>query len=73
MVSGRINKYYEQNVLLNQAFVKDGSVSVGQYVASKAKELGGTIIIADYVRYEKGEGLEKRSDNFAEDVAKMVN
>ena len=72
MVAGRINKYYKENCLVEQPFVKDGDLSVNQYTENKAKELGGTIKIAAFVRYEKGEGIEKREDNFADEVANMI-
>ena len=72
MVIGRINKYYENNCVLNQAFVKDGDKTVAQYVDAKSKEIGGKIEIASFIRFEKGDGLEKRSDNFADEVANMV-
>ncbi len=72
MVAGRINKYFEENCLVDQAFVKENKTSVCQHVESVAKELGGTIKIRKFVRFEKGEGLEKRDDNFADEVAKMT-
>lgn len=67
MVAGRIEKYYKENCLLHQAFVKDGDIDVETYV----KNNGGTV--KAMVRYEVGEGMEKRSDNFAEEVAKQIN
>jgi len=66
MVEGRIRKYYEEVCLEEQAFIKDGNVKVGAYVASN----GGTI--KTVVRYEVGEGMEKREENFAEEVAKQM-
>ena len=72
MVEGRIGKYYKENCLTEQAFVKNGDLSVGQHVAEVAKNLGGSIKIVSFVRFEKGEGLEKREDNFAEEVASMM-
>ena len=72
MVEGRIGKFYENNCLLQQAFVKDGSMNVEQYIASKAKEAGGTMKLVEYARFEKGEGLQKRVDDFAAEVASMV-
>ncbi|MGI5967371.1 MULTISPECIES: translation elongation factor Ts [Anaerotruncus] len=72
MVDGRISKYYKENCLVDQAFVKNGDMTVGQYTAEMAKTLGGSIKITGFVRYEKGEGLEKRSDNFADEVASMM-
>ena len=72
MVEGKIGKYYKENCLLEQAFVKDGNVSVAQYVANTAKALGGKIEVVSFVRFEKGEGLEKREENFAEEIAKQL-
>lgn len=72
MVEGRMSKFYENNCLLQQAFVKDGDVTVEQYVQSQAKAAGGNMKVVDYARYEKGEGLQKREDNFAEEVAGMM-
>ena len=72
MVVGRIGKFYENNCLMQQAFVKDGNFSVEQYVAEEAKKAGGTMKIGEFVRFEKGEGLEKRNDDFASEVAAMV-
>ncbi|MGI6038919.1 MAG: elongation factor Ts [Clostridiales bacterium] len=72
IVAGRIKKFYEEYCLLNQAFVKESKQTVGEHIESVAKELGGTISVVRFVRYEKGEGIEKRSDNLADEVAKMV-
>lgn len=72
MVTGRIGKFYENNCLLQQAFVKNGDLSVEQYIAEEAKKAGGTMKVTDFVRFEKGEGLEKRNDDFASEVANMV-
>lgn len=72
IVLGKIGKYYEENCLVNQAFVKDSKMSVEQYADKIAKELGGSIKITGFVRFEKGEGLEKRSDNLADEVAKQL-
>lgn len=72
IVLGKIGKYYEENCLVNQAFVKDNKMTVEQYTAKVAKELGGSIKILGFVRFEKGEGLEKRSDNLADEVAKQL-
>ena len=72
MVVGRIGKFYENNCLMQQAFVKDGNFSVEQFVAEEAKKAGGTMKIAEFVRFEKGEGLEKRNDDFASEVSAMV-
>ena len=72
MVDGRVGKYYEENCLLQQIFVKDNKFSVEKHVAEVAKNLGGEIKVTKYVRFEKGEGLEKRNDDFAAEVANMV-
>ena len=72
IVTGKIGKYYSENCLVDQAFVKDDSLTVGKYVEAKAKEIGTAIAIADFVRFEKGEGIEKRQDNFAQEIANMV-
>ena len=72
MVEGRIGKYYKENCLLDQQFVKDPDLTISKYVANTAKELGGDIEVVKFVRFEKGEGLEKREENFAEEIAKMV-
>lgn len=72
MVLGRIGKYYKENCLVDQAFIKDGNMDVNQYVAATAKELGGEIKIVEFTHYVKGEGIEKRSDDFAAEVAAAV-
>lgn len=72
IVMGKIGKYYEENCLVNQTFVKDNKLTVEQYTAQIAKQLGGSIKILDFVRFEKGEGLEKRNDNLADEVAKQL-
>jgi len=72
IVKGRIAKFFKEICLVDQAYVQDGSMSVKQYVDGVAKELGGEIKIAGFTRFEKGEGLEKREDNFAEEIASMV-
>lgn len=72
IVDGKIDKYYGENCLLEQAFVKDDDVTVQQYVDSVAKELGGSISVSGYVRFERGEGIQKREDNFADEVAGMI-
>lgn len=63
---------YSENCLLEQAFVKDDKVSVGKYVENAAKDLGGSIKVVDYVRFERGESVEKKEDNFADEVASMI-
>ena len=72
MVMGRISKYYKENCLVEQEFVKDPDMSVTKMLEAKGKELGGTISIKAYERFEKGEGLEKKEDDFAAEVEKMA-
>ena len=72
IVMGKLNKFYAENCLLQQAFVKDGDVSVEQYMNNAAKALGGKVSFNTAVRFEKGEGIEKKQENFAEEIAKMV-
>ena len=73
MVEGRLNKkFYQDACLLEQPFVKNGDITVSQYTKDTAKQLGGSIEIAAFVRFEKGEGIEKKQDNFADEVASMM-
>ena len=72
IVVGKLNKFYAENCLLQQEFVKDNSMSIEKYIASAAKALGGKITFKDAVRFEKGEGIEKKQENFAEEIASMV-
>ncbi len=72
IVLGKLNKFYSENCLLQQEFVKDGELTVEKYLAASAKALGGTITFKDAVRFEKGEGIEKKQENFAEEIASMV-
>jgi elongation factor Ts len=72
MVMGRIQKYYKEVCLLDQAWVKDGDKSISKYLQEKSKEVGSPITINKFVRFERGEGIEKVEDNFAEEVAKMT-
>ena len=72
IVMGKLNKFYAENCLLQQEFVKDGSMSVEQYIASSAKALGGTVTFKDAYRFAKGEGIEKKQENFAEEIAKLA-
>lgn len=71
MVMGRIQKYYKEVCLLDQAWVKDGDKSISKYLQEKSKEVGSPITINKFVRFERGEGIEKAEDNFADEVAKM--
>ena len=72
IVMGKLNKFYAENCLLQQEFVKDNSMTVEKYIASVAKAQGGTITFKDAVRFEKGEGIEKKQENFAAEIASMV-
>ena len=72
MIEGKIKKFFKENCLVDQEFVKDGDLTVAQYTAKVAKDLGGEIKIVKFTRFQKGEGLEKRADDFAAEVASMV-
>ena len=72
MVMGRIAKFYKENCLVEQAFVKDDKQSITDYTNATAKALGGDIKVVAFTRFEKGEGLEKKEDNFAEEIASMT-
>lgn len=72
MVEGRIGKYYKENCLMDQEFVKDPDLTIKGYIDKVAKELGGEIKVLDFVRLEKGEGIEKKEENFADEVAKQM-
>ena len=72
IAAGKVGKYYEENCLLEQSFVKEPKVSVQEHVASVAKAAGTSIAIAEFVRFERGEGIEKKADNFAEEIASMI-
>jgi len=73
MVLGRISKFYDNHCLLEQLYVKDDSVKVSKYVENEAKRMGGSIKVTAFYRFEKGEGIQKREDNLADEVAKMVS
>ncbi len=72
MVMGRIGKFYERSCLVDQAYVKDDSMTVGKYVESVAKAIGQEISVNSFILFERGEGLEKREDNFAEEIAQLT-
>ena len=72
IVAGKLGKFYKENCLLQQEFVKDNSMDVAKYIETSAKALGGTITFKDAVRFEKGEGIEKKQENFAEEIAKQL-
>lgn len=73
MVSGRLGKFYERVCLVEQPYVKDDDLTVGKYIASVSKELGMDIKVVSFVLFEKGEGIQKREENFAEEIAKLTN
>ena len=72
MAQGKMGKYYEEHCLVDQEYVKDDSLTVGKYTAACAKEFGGSIAIKSFVTFTKGEGIQKREENFAEEIAKMI-
>ncbi len=72
IVIGKMGKFYESVCLLDQSFFKEDDMTVGKYLETEGKRLGGEIKVVDFVLYEKGEGLEKREDNFAEEIAKLT-
>ena len=72
IVEGKIGKFYKENCLVEQQYVIDGDLTVGKYVDSVAKALGGAVKVASFVRYEKGEGIQKKEDDFASEVASMI-
>lgn len=72
MIEGKMKKFFEENCVLQQAFVKNGDQTVEQYVAECAKAIGGQMKVVEFARFEKGEGIQKREDDFAAEVASMV-
>jgi elongation factor Ts len=72
MIIGRLNKELKEVCLLDQAYVKDGDLTVAKYVAQVAKETGAALSVKRFVRFETGEGIEKKEENFAEEVAKQI-
>ena len=72
MVEGRIKKYYQDFCLLDQAFVKDSSKTIQQYLNETISAIGEKITIRRFVRFVMGEGLEKKADTFAEDISAAV-
>ena len=71
-VKGRMNNFYAEVCLLNQAFVKENKVTVGDHVKAVAKSLGGTIVVKSFVRFETGEGIEKVEEDYAAEVASLA-
>ena len=72
MAQGKLGKYFQEHCLVEQEYVKDDSMSVAQYTAACAKSFGGAIKVVAVSSFTKGEGLEKREDNFAEEIAKLT-
>ena len=72
IIMGKLGKFYEANCLVDMAYVKEDNMTVGQYVAKTAKELGGKIAIASFARFEKGEGIQKREEDFAAEIEKLA-
>lgn len=72
IIEGRVNKYYEDNVLLDQAFVKDPSKTVGELVSEKIASIKENISVRRFSRFKMGEGIEKKADDFASEVASMI-
>jgi elongation factor Ts len=72
IIEGRLNKFYEESVLVDQPFVKDPSKTIGELVAEKVGSIKENITIRRFTRYKMGEGIEKRQDDFAAEVASMI-
>jgi elongation factor Ts len=71
-VKGRMNNYFAEVCLLNQQYVKENKTTVEQHVKAVAKQLGGTIEVVKFTRFVTGEGIEKKEENFADEVASMI-
>ena len=72
IVEGRLRKFYEEVCLLDQKYFKDDTMSIAKYIESVAKEQGASIKVDSFIRYERGEGIEKKEENFADEVASMI-
>jgi elongation factor Ts len=72
IVSGRLGKFYERVCLVEQGYVKEDSISVGTYTKNTAKELGGDIKILSFTLFEKGEGIEKKEEDYAAEIARLA-
>lgn len=73
IIEGRLNKFYEENVLIDQPFVKDPSKTIGELVTEKIASIKENISVRRFTRYKLGEGIEKKQDDFASEVASMVS
>lgn len=72
MVEGRIQKFYKENCLIEQVWIRNADYTISKYLQEKSKEVGAPITITRFVRFEKGEGIEKKEENFAEEVRKQM-
>jgi elongation factor Ts len=72
MLIGRIKKFYKEVCLLEQVYIKDTEITVEKYLENVKKELGIDIEIVKFARYERGEGIEKKTEDFASEIAKMA-
>ncbi len=72
MVMGRISKYYKEVCLVEQVWVKNGDYTIGKYVAEEGKKIGAAVEVVRFARFERGEGIEKKEENFAEEVQRQV-
>lgn len=72
MAVGRLNKFYENNCLLDMEYFLEDSMKIGQYIEKTAKELGGKIVVAEMYRFEKGEGIQKKEEDFAAEIEKLA-
>ena len=72
IIMGKLGKFYENNCLVDMAYVKEDNMKVGQYVANTAKSLGGNITVSAFYRFEKGEGIQKREEDFAAEIEKLA-
>jgi len=72
MTMGRIQKYYKENCLVEQVWVKDADYTITKYLQEKSKAIGSEIAVTEFVRFERGEGIEKKEENFAEEVQKQA-
>ena len=72
MVMGRINKYYKEVCLVEQVWVKNGDYTIAKYLQEEGKKIGATIDVVRFARFERGEGIEKKEENFAEEVQKQM-
>ena len=73
MILGRLNKELKEFCLLGQKYVKDSELTVGKYLQQVSKEVGASVAVKKFVRFETGEGMQKKEENFAEEVAKQIH